>query len=317
MPTSGISRSGSGSTSASTADDSRSSPPSRAAVTYHLGLSLEVRIKPVESLVFRSDLVAVGTFRCHVTHPLFRDSGPCTNHTFVFPRTSTRIHHDGGASFTGGPNTVSIYNEGQRYARTAVDDTDVSDWYAVSDETARDAMSTFDSHVIDRPNRRFRHTHAPASDSLYLTQRRLFQRLEGREPLDVIDVEEEVMALLASVLESAYRVEGRRTKGARDGVEDAKRAIAERPEANLRLRELAAIAGSSPFQLCRDFRAVTGMTITRYRHALRLRLALDRLPGCDDLTDLALDLGYSSHSHFTRVFRDHFGATPSLFRATL
>ena len=49
------------------------------------------------------------------------------------------------------------------------------------------------------------------------------------------------------------------------------------------------------------------MTITRYRHALRLRIALDRLPDCDDLTDLALDLGYSSHSHFTRAFRDHFG----------
>lgn len=284
-------------------------------MTYHRGLSLEVRIKPVESLVFRSELVAVGTFRCHVSHPLFRDSGPCSNHTFVFPRTSTRIHHDGGATFTGGPNTISIYNEGQRYARTAVDEADLSDWYAVSDETARDAIATFESRLTDRPNMRFRHTHAPASNRLYLRQRRLFQRLEEKGAVDPIAVEEEVMALLALVLESAYRVEQRPAIGARDRVEDSKRAIAEKPQANLPLRELAAIAGSSPFQLCRDFRAITGMTISRYRHALRLRLALDRLPGCDDLTDLAFDLGYSSHSHFTRAFRDHFGVTPSGYRA--
>ncbi|HET7706999.1 MAG TPA: AraC family transcriptional regulator [Thermoanaerobaculia bacterium] len=280
-------------------------------------MSLEVRIKPVESLLFCSELVAVGKFRCHVSHPLFRDSGPCSNHTFVFPRTSTRIEHESGASFTGGPNTVSIYNEGQRYVRTAVDEADVSDWYAVSDEIARDAIATFDSHVIDRPNRRFRQAAAPAPDTLYLKQRALFQRLESGEAVDRIAVEEEVMALLASVLESAYRMEARQAKDARDGVEDVKRAIAAMPCANPPLRELAAIAASSPYQLCRNFRAVTAMTITRYRHALRLRIALDRLPDCDDLTDLALDLGYSSHSHFTRAFRDHFGVTPSRYRATM
>jgi AraC-like DNA-binding protein len=282
---------------------------------YHRAVSLEVRIKPVETLLFRSDLVAVGKFRCPVSDPLFSDSGPCSNHTFVFPRTSTRIHHEGGASFTGGPNTISIYNEGQRYSRTAVDAADVSDWYAVSDEIARDAISTFDSHVIERPNRRFRHAHAPASSGLYLMQRRLFLRLERGEPLDVTAVEEEVMTLLASVLRSAYQTAGRGEKNARDRVEDVKRTIAAAPESNLALRELAVVAGSSPFQLCREFRALTGMTITRYRHALRLRLALDRLPDCDDLTDLALDLGYSSHSHFTFAFRDHFGVTPSSYRA--
>ena len=278
-------------------------------------MGLELRIKPVESLVFRSDLVAIGRFRCHFSHPLFRDSGPCSNHTFVFPRTSTHIRHERGAAFTGGPNTISIYNEGQRYTRTAVDEADISDWYAVSDEIAHDAVATFDDHPIDRPNRRFRHTNAPASSRLYLTQRRLFASLDRGEPHDATAVEETVMSLLAAVLRSAYQTEGRRAQSARDGVEEVKRTIAERPEANLPLRSLAQVAESSPFQLCRDFRSLTGMTITRYRHALRLRLALDRLPGCDDLTDLALDLGYSSHSHFTYAFREHFGVTPPRYRA--
>ena len=84
---------------------------------------------------------------------------------------------------------------------------------------------------------------------------------------------------------------------------------------HLPLRSLARMAEISPYQLCREFRAVTGMTITRYRHSLRLRIALDRLRGRVDLTELALDLGYSSHSHFTYTFRHHFGLTPSRYRA--
>jgi len=62
---------------------------------------------------------------------------------------------------------------------------------------------------------------------------------------------------------------------------------------------------------------VTGQSITAYRHSLRMRLALDRLRDRGtDLTDLAYDLGYSSHSHFSAVFRRMFGTTPSRFRAS-
>jgi AraC-like DNA-binding protein len=46
---------------------------------------------------------------------------------------------------------------------------------------------------------------------------------------------------------------------------------------------------------------------------VRLRAALEALPG-QDLTQLALDLGYSSHSHFSERFRQVYGRTPSEFR---
>jgi AraC-like DNA-binding protein len=46
-----------------------------------------------------------------------------------------------------------------------------------------------------------------------------------------------------------------------------------------------------------------------------LNRALLDLPHCDSITDLALDLGFSSHSHFTSVFRKAFGMTPSQYRA--
>jgi AraC family transcriptional regulator len=49
-----------------------------------------------------------------------------------------------------------------------------------------------------------------------------------------------------------------------------------------------------------------------------MRAALQRLcePGVD-LIDIALDLGFSSHSHFTESFRRSFGRTPSAVRETL
>jgi AraC family transcriptional regulator len=53
-----------------------------------------------------------------------------------------------------------------------------------------------------------------------------------------------------------------------------------------------------------------------YRYQLRLRLArsLDLLNQYDDLTALALEVGFSSHSHFTAAFRRTYGRTPSAFK---
>ena len=57
------------------------------------------------------------------------------------------------------------------------------------------------------------------------------------------------------------------------------------------------------------------MPVHRYLSRLRLRTALERLEqGSQDLTALALDLNFSSHSHFTDAFRREFGFTPSNFR---
>jgi hypothetical protein len=41
------------------------------------------------------------------------------------------------------------------------------------------------------------------------------------------------------------------------------------------------------------------------------------LPHANDLTALALDLGFSSHSHFAAAFRRAFRCTPSGFRAAV
>jgi hypothetical protein len=48
------------------------------------------------------------------------------------------------------------------------------------------------------------------------------------------------------------------------------------------------------------FRRTEGVPLHRYLTQLRLAQALVELPHASDLTALALDLGFSSHSHFRR-----------------
>ena len=82
------------------------------------------------------------------------------------------------------------------------------------------------------------------------------------------------------------------------------------------LADLSRAAGLSVYHLCRAFRQVTGRTIHQYREALRLRESLDALQReTRSITDIALDAGFSSHSHFTAAFRREFGRTPSQVRA--
>ncbi len=80
------------------------------------------------------------------------------------------------------------------------------------------------------------------------------------------------------------------------------------------LATIAAEVRSSPVYLTQVFRQVEGMPLYRYQLRLRLARALDLLPQYDDLTELGLDLGFSSHSHFSAAFRGAYGRTPSQFR---
>ena len=80
------------------------------------------------------------------------------------------------------------------------------------------------------------------------------------------------------------------------------------------LAEIAAEVGHSPVYLTQVFQQVEGMPLYRYQLRLRLARALDQLGDCDNLTMLGLDLGFSSHSHFSTAFRQAYGRSPSEFR---
>ena len=80
------------------------------------------------------------------------------------------------------------------------------------------------------------------------------------------------------------------------------------------LAEIAAAIGGSAVYLTQAFQQVEGLPLYRYHLRLRLARALDLLPRCEDVSALALDLGFSSHSHFTAAFRQAYGRSPTAFR---
>jgi AraC-like DNA-binding protein len=220
----------------------------------------------------------------------------------------TAIRFDDGRSFVATPSSVVFYNEHQRYTRARVSEIDASDWYVVAEDVLAEILR------FDDPRRPFAVAEAPVDAAAFLEQRRVFDALDGNAapPFDALEVEETILGVLRRVAGGARE----RPKRAADEVEEVKRLVARDVTRNIALRRLAGAVSMSPFALCRAFRARTGETITRYRHTLRLRLALDRLR--DEragITDIALDLGYSSHSHFTAAFRRHFGVAPSAWRA--
>jgi AraC family transcriptional regulator len=87
--------------------------------------------------------------------------------------------------------------------------------------------------------------------------------------------------------------------------------------APMTLDEISAVAGVSRFHLVRAFGEATGFSVMRYVRARRLTEAARALAaGAPDILTLALDADYGSHEAFTRAFRDHFGITPEMVRAT-
>lgn len=98
-------------------------------------------------------------------------------------------------------------------------------------------------------------------------------------------------------------------------VDLAKQFLHERMERPISLDEIAHEVQVSSAYLTDAFTQSEGMPLCRYRMRLRLNRALVDLPGCEDITRLALNLGFSSHSHFSTAFKSLFGVSPSAFRA--
>ena len=104
------------------------------------------------------------------------------------------------------------------------------------------------------------------------------------------------------------------THAARRLVDRAKLLLASDPARRWSLARIAAEIGGSAVYLTQAFRAVEGLPLYRYQMRLRLARALDLIPGCEDVSALAQDLGFSSHSHFAAAFRQTYGRTPTAFR---
>jgi AraC family transcriptional regulator len=80
------------------------------------------------------------------------------------------------------------------------------------------------------------------------------------------------------------------------------------------LEEIGRAVGCSAFHLSRTFSASTGMTIPQYLRQLRMERAAELLrSGKFNVTETALEVGYSSLSHFSQAFHETFGCCPGLY----
>lgn len=90
--------------------------------------------------------------------------------------------------------------------------------------------------------------------------------------------------------------------------------LREKPALPPTLEELGRAVGCSPFHLSRTFSTAAGMTIPQYVRQLRMERAAELLQsGKFNVTEAALEVGYSSLSHFSQVFHECFGCCPGLY----
>ncbi len=65
----------------------------------------------------------------------------------------------------------------------------------------------------------------------------------------------------------------------------------------------------------RDFKQYLGMSPLKFIQEKKVEFAKNRLVYSDiSYVDLANDLGFASHSHFIKIFKEHAGMTPVEYR---
>jgi AraC family transcriptional regulator len=272
---------------------------------------------------FESNQAVIGTFYCPVTDPIFSHAGHIDGYTIVFPRTSVTITQHGRAPVVADPNVIMFYNKGQGYRRGKVSEQgDLCDWFGFGRTAVIEAVRSFDPAVDNRWPEPFCFGHGPSDSDIYLQQRLLIRYLNEINSPDLFYVEEKALGILHEAVADAYQArqmqqlyQSKTHQTHEELVQAVKEVLALRFKDSLSLAQIATAVYSSPYHLSRIFRKLTGFTIHTYLNQLRLRTALNYVAQTDtNLTDLGLELGYSSHSHFTQAFRRAFGKTPSAFR---
>lgn len=245
-------------------------------------------------------------------------------HQIVFPRQGVFECEIRGQKLVADANRVLFLNreESYRVAHPAGCG-DVCTVLTFAEEPLQAVLTELDPALLERQAPYFRYSHALAEPRVFALHTALW-RASGSGPGfedGQLELDEAALALLEALLRDVYMQrqasEGRRERAAtteqhRQQVGRAQLLLATRFAEPLSLDAIARAAFCSPFHLARIFRRHSGLSIHQYRLGLRLREALRRLAqGKEELSGLALQLGFASHSHFTDAFRRAFGLPPS------
>lgn len=260
---------------------------------------------------YNSEFVTVRYVACRGADRGMGDIEASDADTVVLPLRGAYIaHYSRNHQVLAEPNVAMIFPEG-RSAR-------ISHPLFLEDDCLSIQFSADGFHeVLEELQIRTPATHGLLQPCLMAARNLLWQRLRNQlaRPLEV---EEVAASFLGNVLLSAgeNRPPVRKTSKIMRQLEAAKAVLASHPEKNWKLTTLARLLGSSPFHLTRMFREHVGIPMHRYHVHTRLGRSIDLLLETNqDLTTIALNIGFSSHSHFTACFRQLVGLTPRRFRA--
>jgi len=233
----------------------------------------------------------------------------------VFPYRGAFMRHVGRVETVAEANQLVFFNEDEEYSIShPVDGGDAC--LSISLDPALLHELAPAEQLAPGPAARFevpRRGIDPQSQALVAMLRHGLSR-GAMEPLEA---ETLALALIRRSLGERTSYVRASTYGREKLVDRTKLLLASNPGRRWTLAAMASEVGVSPVYLTQVFTQAEGVPLYRYQLRLRLARALDLLEGCSDLTMLALDLGFSSHSHFTAAFRQHFGQSPADFqRAT-
>lgn len=138
--------------------------------------------------------------------------------------------------------------------------------------------------------------------------------LKHPDPISVTMVESQAAQLFVQMI----RLNGVHAELAKGGLSsfDLKRAVAMmESDARPTLTDLAKEIGVSRFHFCRAFKQSMGMTPHAFIARCRLEQSMDMLRTSNlSATEIAMECGFASPSHFTVAFKRAYGANPREFR---
>ena len=279
-----------------------------------------------QTLVESLSISAVN-FRClaGVEPEGLEEPNPTNSIVFVRRGVFRRTHRD--ETLLADPNHILFFNASQpyRYSHPIAGGDDCT-ILAIATTAARELVAEHAPRDAERPETPFRLGYGLCSARAAWLHYEFLALVRRAAP--IVAVEDVLLELAQEGLRSAYETHGtlRKTKPLsfeasrrqRDLCEAVKLTVNERIESLPSLGELAQSLDCSPFHLSRTFHHMTGISLRRYVIRLRTWMAAERLAnGAKDLTDLALELGFADHSHFTNTFRKEWGVPPSRLRTRL
>ena len=141
---------------------------------------------------------------------------------------------------------------------------------------------------------------------------RIFAEYRARDGMSPLVIEGLALEFAAGVVRSWSRTTSSRAPRWLGAVVDFLRA---RAAEEVRMGELARLAGVHPAHLNRVFRRQHGCAVGEYVRRLRIDLAARELAGSQrPIADIAAAMGFADQSHFSRVFARVMGMTPGRYR---